>query len=53
MAGAEGDLMRDAGGLMRERQEAIAEASNWLAWTYPVSKHAQDEHPHALVRYVL
>lgn len=37
MTEAEEDLVRDAGYLMRERQEAIAEPSNWLAWTYDVS----------------
>ena len=35
----------------RKKVEVIAEASNWLAWTYLVSKHAQAYHPHVLVRY--
>ena len=41
--------MRNAGGLTREGEDAIAEASNWPAWTYQVSKHAQADHPHTLV----
>lgn len=53
MPGAEGDLVRDAGGLMRVGQEAIAPAPNWLAWTYQASKHAQADHPHALVGHDL
>ena len=31
------------------RQDAIAGTSNWLAWRYEVSKHAQADHPQALV----
>ena len=44
----------NAGCSMRgNKSEVIAEASNWLAWTYLVSKHAQAYHPHVLVRYDL
>lgn len=37
MTGAEGVVARGA------------EASNWLAWAYQTSKHAQADHPQTLV----